>query len=289
MPETLRPYWLWAATALCCWCDTAFQVAAGPLESDTCCDKPAAFAKAWWGASACDPLIQPPSPAQLVARCLILLQATDEPDASPEVLFPTAFSGHTALTRCRQPSGQSRSGVHIRRQPWRSPQPPSHARPCGFPHGSRVRPTPALFPLATVSHLRACIAIFRFKAMFRSLLMSLRGLVGSSLTRRRSWGCALRSFAPACRCPSVGRLSEPTCRWSERPYRSFSSGDQPSCAVAQYTHLNRTARSRTFRTGSWALPLPASRAAIANRTHGGRYCLGLWPLSGLRTSAYGCA
>lgn len=72
--------------------------------------------------------------------------------------------------------------------------------------------------------------------MFRSLLMSLHGLVGSSLTRRRSWGSVLRSFAPARRWPSVVRLPEPTCRCPERPSRSFSSGDRPICTAAQYTH-----------------------------------------------------
>jgi hypothetical protein len=217
------------------------------------------------------------------------LQATDQPGASHEVVSPTALSGHAALTRGCRPSGRSRFGVGIRQPPWRSPQQPSDARPCGFPHGSRVRPTPALISSRDRLSSQGMHRHFPLEGDVPLPADEPAWLGRAIRPRRRSWGCALRSLAPAYRCPSVFRLSEPTCRWSERPSRSFSPGDRPLCTAAQYTHRNRTARSRTSRVGSWALPLPAIRAAIAHRAHGGRYCLGLCPLSGLRTSAYGCA
>lgn len=123
--------------------------------------------------------------------------------------------------------------------------------------------------------------------MFRSPLMSLRSLVGVVQPRRRSWDSALRSFAPACRWPGVPACPNPPAVAPNVHPDGFSSGDRPSVASVARSH-RIDSQSRTFRVGSWALPLPASRATALSRSWQWPILPWAWPLSGLQTSAYGC-
>jgi hypothetical protein len=178
--------------------------------------------------------IRPPSVVHLGVR------PTGPPSASLEVLSPTAYSSHAALSGAASTRtiplrsfGCSRRAHHAFDRPARL----------------LIR-APAVFRLVLASRIHrdsfsstarsgSCIAVALSQAMFRYPRPRLRGLVDPAALaiRLRSTtllGFTLRSFDPACGSEPCLHGHAPTCRFTRRPPRRFESRDQPSISTISF-------------------------------------------------------
>lgn len=215
------------------------------------------------------------------------LRRQTDPDASHEVLFPSAFTSHAAL-----------SGAVRRRLDRREPgQPPDYPTSTFWPVKQLSILNLIVFPqraarAAALVVLRSCVArtnAARFDAARHGSCMAvfflpdhvplsvqrtLRGPTGVVTPRRRPWDFSLRSFAPAFGSADVTVRCCPTCRSHRRRPDRFSSGDWPASNQIDKTHTDLD-QLRTMMRGSWDLPPLASRATPPRLRAASRCCPGI--------------
>jgi len=122
--------------------------------------------------------------------------------------------------------------------------------------------------------------------MFRSLLMSLRGLVGPSWPDGAPGVVPFAVFLLPAGDPGVSACSgPPAVVLSVHPDRFHREIGRPTRLPMPPTKLQRLITDVQNRLLGF---LPAGNP-FRRQFAGGRYCLGLAPLSGLWTSTYGCA